>query len=99
MSNSQLFPKKSSDALVCDMEKDEGFKRTLGSVARTSLGVGTIIGTGVFVLARMAGADQAGPAIMLPLPSEIWLRLTQGLLLGLMIYFCYGYWQSKLRTT
>ncbi len=36
-------------------------------------------------------------ALMLSLPSENWLRLVIWLLVGLVIYFCYGYWHSKLR--
>jgi APA family basic amino acid/polyamine antiporter len=65
MSNSQLFRKKSLDAMVSEMERGESLKRTLGPVALTSLGVGAIIGTGIFVLVGKAASDQAGPAIML----------------------------------
>lgn len=35
--------------------------------------------------------------LMLSLPSENWLRLVLWLVAGLVIYFCYGYWHSKLR--
>jgi len=35
--------------------------------------------------------------LMLSLPSENWLRLVMWLLAGLMIYFCYGFWHSKLK--
>ncbi len=65
MSNNQLFRKKSLDAMVDDMERGESLKRTLGPIALTSLGVGAIIGTGIFVLVGKAAADLAGPSIML----------------------------------
>jgi APA family basic amino acid/polyamine antiporter len=38
-------------------------------------------------------------ALMLSLPSENWMRLVIWLGVGLLIYFCYGYWHSKLRNT
>lgn len=65
MSESQLFRKKSLDSMVKEMEQGNSLKRSLGPVALTSLGVGAIIGTGIFVLVGKAAADQAGPAIML----------------------------------
>jgi APA family basic amino acid/polyamine antiporter len=37
-------------------------------------------------------------ALMLSLPSENWMRLLLWLAAGLVIYFCYGYFHSKLRT-
>ncbi len=65
MADNQLFRTKSMDAMVDEMGMHHGLKRTLGPVALTSLGVGAIIGTGIFVLVGKAAADQAGPAIML----------------------------------
>ena len=35
-------------------------------------------------------------ALMLSLPSENWMRLVIWLAIGLCIYFCYGYWHSRL---
>jgi APA family basic amino acid/polyamine antiporter len=35
--------------------------------------------------------------LMLSLPGENWLRLVLWLCVGLVIYFSYGYWHSKLR--
>ena len=61
----QLFRTKSLNAMVADMEDGHRLKRTLGPVSLTALGVGAIIGTGIFVLVGKAAADQAGPAIML----------------------------------
>lgn len=65
MATNQLFKKKSLDSMVDDLGQHHALKRSLGPVALTSLGVGAIIGTGIFVLVGKAAADQAGPAIML----------------------------------
>jgi len=40
-------------------------KKSLGPVALTALGIGGIIGTGIFVLTGLAAAQHAGPAIVL----------------------------------
>jgi APA family basic amino acid/polyamine antiporter len=40
-------------------------RRTLGAGALTAIGVGGIIGTGIFVLTGVAAANHAGPAIVL----------------------------------
>ena len=61
----QLFRTKSLNDMVADMEGSHRLKRTLGPISLTALGVGAIIGTGIFVLVGKAAANQAGPAIML----------------------------------
>lgn len=65
MSQNQLFRTKSLDAMVSQSEGGHGLKRALGPISLTALGVGAIIGTGIFVLVGKAAANQAGPAIML----------------------------------
>ncbi|HEX3158123.1 MAG TPA: amino acid permease, partial [Gemmatimonadaceae bacterium] len=40
-------------------------KRTLGAMNLTMLGIGAIIGAGIFVLTGTAAAQHAGPAIVL----------------------------------
>jgi len=65
MAWNQLFQKKSLNSMVGYMEKGHSLKRTLGPVSLTALGVGAIIGTGIFVLVGKAAANQAGPAIIL----------------------------------
>ena len=40
-------------------------KRTLGPTALTAIGIGGVIGTGIFVLTGPAAAQHAGPAIVL----------------------------------
>lgn len=42
-----------------------GLKRCLGAFDLTLLGIGAIIGTGIFVLTGVAAATQAGPAVVL----------------------------------
>ncbi len=61
----QLFRTKSLNSMVAEMEGSHRLKRTLGPISLTALGVGAIIGTGIFVLVGKAAANQAGPAIML----------------------------------
>jgi len=44
---------------------DTGLKRCLSAFDLTLLGIGAIIGTGIFVLTGIAAANQAGPAVVL----------------------------------
>ncbi|MEI7811691.1 MAG: amino acid permease [Ignavibacteria bacterium] len=61
----QLFAKKHLSLLLEEMKGENRLHRVLGPVALTSLGVGAIIGTGIFVLTGVAAHDKAGPAIIL----------------------------------
>ena len=61
----QIWQKKSLGRLLHEAEGDNRLKRVLGPVGLTSLGVGAIIGTGIFVLIGKAAHDQAGPSVML----------------------------------
>lgn len=65
MSQNQLFAKKSLKVLLEEMAGEHRLRRVLGPIALTSLGIGAIIGTGIFVLVGKAAAQQAGPALML----------------------------------
>ena len=62
-----LFAKKSVDHLMQEAsnEDGEGMKRTLGAANLTALGIGAIIGAGIFVLTGQAAANYAGPSIAL----------------------------------
>lgn len=64
--DSNLLKTKSVEQLVGDVESGQrALRRTLSALDLTLLGVGAIIGTGIFVLTGTAAANQAGPAIML----------------------------------
>src|SRR5256714_11102728 len=61
----QLFATKSLQVLLDEMAGDNRLKRVLGPVTLTALGVGAIIGAGIFVATGAAAKDVAGPALML----------------------------------
>jgi APA family basic amino acid/polyamine antiporter len=64
--DSNLLKTKSIEQLVGDAESGtKALKRTLTAMDLTLLGIGAIIGTGIFVLTGTAAANQAGPAIVL----------------------------------
>ncbi len=63
--DSNLLKTKSIETLIEDIEKGKHLKRTLTAFDLTLLGIGAIIGTGIFVLTGTAAANQAGPAITL----------------------------------
>ena len=44
---------------------DSGLKRSLTATQLTMLGIGAVIGAGIFVLSGHAAAEHAGPAIVL----------------------------------
>ena len=62
-----LFARKSIDELRANAfdEGEHTLKRELGPYNLVSLGVGAIIGTGIFVLIGTAAAQHAGPAIVI----------------------------------
>ncbi|MGH7491597.1 MAG: amino acid permease [bacterium] len=62
---SQLFAKKPLSLLLEEMKGENRLRRVLGPVSLTSLGVGAIIGTGIFVLTGVAAHDKTGPALIL----------------------------------
>ena len=61
----QLFQTKSHESLLEELRDDNRLHRVLGPVQLSSLGVGAIIGTGIFVLTGVAAHDHTGPALML----------------------------------
>src|SRR6478735_8528895 len=62
---SQLFAKKSLQMLLAEMAGEHRLKRVLGPVTLTSLGIGAVIGAGIFVATGEAARNVAGPALML----------------------------------
>jgi len=64
MAKGQLFAKKSVEQIQAEFSAGE-LKRTLGALNLTSLGIGAIIGAGIFVLTGNAAANFAGPGVLL----------------------------------
>src|SRR5882757_4624570 len=64
---SSLFATKSIDKIRAEaaVTGEHSLKRVLGPLDLTTLGVGAVIGTGIFVLTGQAAAAHAGPAIVL----------------------------------
>jgi APA family basic amino acid/polyamine antiporter len=60
-----LFRRKSVTQLQADALTDDRLKRALGATNLTALGIGAIIGTGIFVLTGTVAAQNAGPAVVL----------------------------------
>ena len=60
-----LFRRKSVTALQQEAATDTSLKRALGPLNLTTLGIGAIIGTGIFVLTGTVAAQNAGPAVIL----------------------------------
>jgi APA family basic amino acid/polyamine antiporter len=60
----RLFSTRSIDDL-CSFGASNELNRTLDARALVMLGIGAVIGTGIFVLTGTVAANQAGPALML----------------------------------
>ncbi len=60
-----LLATKSVDQLRADAAESHGLKRTLGPASLIGLGIGAIIGAGLFVRTAAAAANNAGPSVTL----------------------------------
>ena len=60
-----LFTTKPIDQLVATSQAGHGLRRVLGSLNLVALGIGAIIGTGIFVLSGQTAAANAGPAMVI----------------------------------
>jgi APA family basic amino acid/polyamine antiporter len=60
-----LLRRKSVTDLQTEALTDQSLKRALGALNLTMLGIGAIIGTGIFVLTGTVAAINAGPAVVL----------------------------------
>src|ERR1700753_1946418 len=61
-----IFTKKPIHKLILDSSDGEkGLKRTLGAGNLVALGIGAIIGAGLFVRTAAAAANNAGPSVTL----------------------------------
>jgi APA family basic amino acid/polyamine antiporter len=61
----QLFARKPLAMLYQEMKDDNRLRRILGPVQLTALGVGAVIGAGIFVATGAAAHNVAGPSLML----------------------------------
>src|SRR4051812_49778117 len=62
---SNLFRTKPLDMLLAEEAGENRLHRILGPGQLTALGVGAIIGTGIFILTGVAAHERTGPAVML----------------------------------
>jgi len=62
-----LFATKSIDKIVAEAQEtgEHTLKKTLSALDLTMLGIGAIIGTGIFVLTGQAAGKHAGPAVVI----------------------------------
>ena len=60
-----LFRTKSVEVLLAELAGEHQLRRVLGPVSLTALGVGAIIGAGIFVLTGLAANQLAGPGLVL----------------------------------
>lgn len=63
-SQNQLFVKKTLEQVLKEQEGGHRLKRVLGPIALTALGIGAVIGAGIFVATGKAANEVAGPALM-----------------------------------
>ena len=60
----RIFRRKSLELLNAEMQGEKRLHRVLGPISLTSLGVGAIIGAGIFAMTGRVAAQDAGPAVM-----------------------------------
>jgi APA family basic amino acid/polyamine antiporter len=60
-----LFRRKDVSVLQAEVAADHSLKRALGPVNLVLLGIGAVIGAGIFVLTGQAAANYAGPGIVI----------------------------------
>lgn len=61
----RLFAKKDLSLLLREAEGEHALRRALGPLNLVTLGIGAIIGAGIFVITGQAAAQFAGPAIVI----------------------------------
>lgn len=59
----RIFRKKSISAVIGEADKNNGLRRNLSAANLITLGIGAIVGTGIFVITGTAAANFAGPAL------------------------------------
>jgi hypothetical protein len=85
----QLFLKKSIRTLLSEASSNKaGLKKTLGPWSLLALGIGAIIGAGIFVLSGEAAAQYAGPAIS--------ISFILAAIIGVFAALCYAEFASLI---
>ena len=59
-----LFATKPLDRILAESENKNALKRSLGPLELVALGVGAVVGAGIFTLTGVAAATNAGPALV-----------------------------------
>ena len=65
MSSNSIFARKRLESLQAEAEGGQRLHRALGPWSLTAMGIGCIIGAGIFVMTGRAAALDAGPAVIL----------------------------------
>jgi APA family basic amino acid/polyamine antiporter len=60
----RIVRRKSLEKLLAEMHDEKRLHRVLGPISLTALGVGAIIGAGIFAVTGRVAAQDAGPAVM-----------------------------------
>jgi APA family basic amino acid/polyamine antiporter len=63
----RLFAVRSIESIVADLQSAPQLKRVLTARSLTAIGLGSTIGTGIFILTGTVAANHAGPALSLSL--------------------------------
>jgi APA family basic amino acid/polyamine antiporter len=61
----QLWARKPLERILAEGAGEGRLRRVLGPVALTALGIGAVIGAGIFVMTGKAAREEAGPAILI----------------------------------
>src|ERR1043165_1049009 len=61
----RIFATKSLEMLAEEAKGENRLRRVLGPVGLTSLGIGAIIGAGIFVMTGEVASNDAGPSVVL----------------------------------
>lgn len=63
--NKEIFRTKSINEFISETKNEGGMNKVLGTFGLTMLGIGCIVGTGIFVLTGVAAANYSGPALII----------------------------------
>src|ERR671912_1692993 len=63
----RLFAVRSVDSIVSDLKNSPPLNRVLTAKSLTAIGLGSTIGTGIFILTGTVAANHTGPALTLAL--------------------------------